>query len=124
MRPKTMSIACGLLLALCACSKEEATKVAPPPPKVAVIVTAAQEVPLYQEFVGQIFGLNDIAISARVEGFLEGIHFQEGSEVDKGQLLYTLESQSFEEKVAAQMSRVAEAETDKTARRGEGGQRK
>jgi membrane fusion protein (multidrug efflux system) len=111
MRPKTMSIACGLLLALCACSKEEATKVAPPPPKVAVIVTAAQEVPLYQEFVGQIFGLNDIAISARVEGFLEGIHFQEGSEVDKGQLLYTLESQSFEEKVAAQMSRVAEAET-------------
>ncbi|MEJ2474436.1 MAG: efflux RND transporter periplasmic adaptor subunit [Desulfobacterales bacterium] len=84
---------------------------APPPPKVAVIVTAAQEVPLYQEFVGQIFGLNDIAISARVEGFLEGIHFQEGSEVDKGQLLYTLESQSFEEKVAAQMSRVAEAET-------------
>ena len=111
MRPKTMSIACGLLLALFACSKEEATKVAPPPPKVAVIVTAAQEVPLYQEFVGQIFGLNDIAISARVEGFLEGIHFQEGSEVDKGQLLYTLESQSFEEKVAAQMSRVAEAET-------------
>jgi membrane fusion protein (multidrug efflux system) len=106
-----MSIACGLLLALFACSKEEATKVAPPPPKVAVIVTAAQEVPLYQEFVGQIFGLNDIAISARVEGFLEGIHFQEGSEVDKGQLLYTLESQSFEEKVAAQMSRVAEAET-------------
>jgi len=111
MRPKTMSIMCGLLLALLACSKEEATKVAPPPPKVTVIVTAAQEVPLYQEFVGQIFGLNDIAISARVEGFLEGIHFQEGSEVEKGQLLYTLESQSFKEKVAAQMSRVAEAET-------------
>jgi membrane fusion protein (multidrug efflux system) len=106
-----MSIACGLLLALFACSKEEAAKVTPPPPKVTVIVTAAQEVPLYQEFVGQIFGLNDIDIQARVEGFLEGIHFQEGSEVDKGQLLYTLESQSFEEKVAAQMSRVAEAET-------------
>lgn len=111
MRPKTMSIVCGLLLTILACSKEEATKVAPPPPKVTVIVTAAQEVPLYQEFVGQIFGLNDIAISARVEGFLEGIQFQEGSEVEKGQLLYTLESQSFKEKVAAQMSRVAEAET-------------
>ena len=111
MRPKTMSIACGLLLTLLACSKEEATKVAPPPPKVTVIVTKAQKVPIYGEFVGQIFGLKDIDIQARVEGFLEGIHFQEGSEVDKGQLLYTLESQSFEEKVAAQMSRVAEAET-------------
>jgi len=111
MRPKTMSIACGLLLITLACSKDEASKVAPPPPKVTVIVTKAQEVPIHEEFVGQIFGLNDIDIQARVEGFLEGIHFQEGSEVDKGQLLYTLESQSFEEKVAAQMSRVAEAET-------------
>ena len=110
MRPKTLSIVCSLLLAILACSKEEAPKEAPPP-KVTVIVTAAQEVPLYQEFVGQIFGLKDIAISARVEGFLEGIHFQEGSEVEKGQLLYTLESQTSKEKVAAQMSRVAEAET-------------
>ena len=110
MRLKKLSIVCSLLLAILACSKEEAPKEAPPP-KVTVIVTAAQEVPLYQEFVGQIFGLKDIAISARVEGFLEGIHFQEGSEVEKGQLLYTLESQTSKEKVAAQMSRVAEAKT-------------
>jgi membrane fusion protein, multidrug efflux system len=119
MRPKTMSIVCGLLLTILSCSKEEATKVAPPPPKVTVIVTSAQEVPLYQEFVGQIFGLNDIAISARVEGFLEGIHFQEGSEVEKGQLLYTLESQTSKEKVAAQMSRVAEAKTISVNAKGE-----
>ncbi|MFZ0130938.1 MAG: efflux RND transporter periplasmic adaptor subunit [Desulfobacterales bacterium] len=110
MRPKTLSIILWVLLAGLACTREEAPKVAPPPPGVTVIITAAREVPLYQEFVGQIFGLNDIAISARIEGFLEGIHFQEGSEVEKGQLLYTLESQPFKEKVAGQMSRVAEAE--------------
>ncbi|MFZ1956987.1 MAG: efflux RND transporter periplasmic adaptor subunit [Desulfobacterales bacterium] len=118
MRPKKLSIVCSLLLAILACSKEEAPKEAPPP-KVTVIVTTAQEVPLYQEFVGQIFGLKDIAISARVEGFLEGIHFQEGSEVEKGQLLYTLESQTSKEKVAAQMSRVAEAKTISANARGE-----
>ncbi len=111
MRPKTMAIVGGLLLAFFACSKEEAPKVAPPPPKVTVIVTETQEVPIYQEFVGQVFGNKDIAIRARVEGFLEGIHFQEGSEVGSGDLLYTLESQPFEEKVAAQLSRVAEAKT-------------
>jgi membrane fusion protein (multidrug efflux system) len=118
MRPKKLSIVCSLLLAILACSKEEAPKEAPPP-KVTVIVTTAQEVPLYQEFVGQIFGLKDIAISARVEGFLEGIHFQEGSEVEKGQLLYTLESQTSKEKVAAQMSRVAEAKTISANAKGE-----
>ncbi|HSO20796.1 MAG TPA: efflux RND transporter periplasmic adaptor subunit, partial [Desulfosarcina sp.] len=51
------------------------------------------------------------AIRARVEGFLEGLHFREGAEVAKGDLLYTLESQPFEEKVAARLSNVAEAET-------------
>ena len=110
MRPKTLSITCCLLLAILSCSKEEAPKEAPPP-KVTVIVTEAQEVPLFQEFVGQVYGLKDIDIAARVEGFLEEIHFQEGSEVEAGALLYTLESQTYEEKVAAQMSRVAEAET-------------
>ena len=110
MKPKTLTTACCLLLAILACSKEEAPKEAPPP-NVTVIVTEAQKVPIHQEFVGQVYGLKDIDIAARVEGFMEGIHFQEGSEVEAGALLYTLESQTYEEKVAAQMSRVAEAET-------------
>jgi membrane fusion protein (multidrug efflux system) len=63
------------------------------------------------EFVGQVHGLKDIAIRARVEGFLEGMHFEEGSMVEEGKLLYTLESQPFEEAVANRMSQVAEAQT-------------
>jgi membrane fusion protein (multidrug efflux system) len=82
-----------------------------PVPRVTVYKVEPQEVPLYMEFVGEVFGAKDIAIRARVEGFLEGIHFDEGSKVSKGQLLYTIESQPFEEKVAARMSEVAEAKT-------------
>ena len=96
---------------LCACAKEEVTQPPPPPPQVTVYQTKAHEVPIYQEFVGQIYGYKDIAISARVEGYLEGIHFEEGSRVEKGQLLYTLESQQFEADVAAKMSGVAGAKT-------------
>ncbi|MEN8760573.1 MAG: efflux RND transporter periplasmic adaptor subunit, partial [Desulfobacterales bacterium] len=84
---------------------------APPAPDVTVVETKAQDVTLYMEFVGQTGGLKDIAIRARVEGFLEGLHFQEGGDVKKGDLLYTLESQPFEEKVANRMSKVAEAKT-------------
>jgi len=71
------------------------------------------------EFVGQTGGLKDIAIRARVEGFLEGIHFKEGSEVKKGDLLYELESQSYEEKVSTRMSAVAEAKTMLAKARGD-----
>ncbi len=91
--------------------KDESEQAPPPPPKVSVYETVASEVPLYQEFVGQVYGFKDIGISARVEGYLEGIHFQEGFPVKKGMLLYTLESQQFEADVAAKMSGVAAAET-------------
>lgn len=91
------------------CVGEDASQVSPP--DIPVYRTMEQKIPLYEEFVGQIHGFEDIAIRARVEGFLEGIHFQEGSRVERGALLYTLESQPFEAEVAAKMSMVAEAKT-------------
>ena len=111
MRFKTIGLIACLTSLLFACSGEKKDPPPPPPPDVSVIETQAQDVPLFQDFVGQTAGLKDIAIRARLEGFLEGIHFQEGSEVKKGSLLYTLESQPFEEKVATRMSQVAEVKT-------------
>ncbi len=81
------------------------------PTEIEVYQTVESEILIFHEFVGQIYGYKDIAIRARVEGFLEGIHFQEGSRVKQNNLLYTLESQPFEADVAAKMSMVAEAKT-------------
>ena len=101
---------CFFLLAGCS-EQEQAPKAAPPPPEVQVFETTAKDVPLVIDLVGQTAGAKDITIRARVEGFLEGVHFQEGSWIKKGKLLYTLESQPFEEKVATRMSGVAEVKT-------------
>jgi membrane fusion protein (multidrug efflux system) len=111
MKTIKLILPCILFLLFFSCSKKEEKQTQAPPPQVTVVVTQAKDVPIYQEFVGQIYGFKDIAIRARVEGFLEGIHFKEGSRVEKGALLYTLESQPFEAEVAAKMSRVAEANT-------------
>lgn len=111
MKILTIGLISCLSFFLFACSEEKKAPPPPPPPDVSVIETKAQDISLYQEFVGQTSGFKDIAIRARLEGFLEGLHFQEGSAVKKGDLLYTLESQPFEEKVAARMSAVAEVET-------------
>jgi membrane fusion protein (multidrug efflux system) len=91
------------------CSKKEAGQA--PPPEVEVIQVLQKDVPIFREFVGQAFGLEDIPIRARVEGFLEEIAFDEGTRVSKGQLLYRIDAQPFMQEVAAQQSRVAEAET-------------
>lgn len=111
MRFKTICLIACVYATVFGCSEEKKVKAPPPPPQVSVIETKAEDVPIYLEIVGETSGLKDIAIRARVEGFLEGMHFQEGSSVEKGALLYTLESQPFEEKVAARMSGVAEVET-------------
>ncbi|MGB2693367.1 MAG: efflux RND transporter periplasmic adaptor subunit, partial [Thermodesulfobacteriota bacterium] len=50
----------------------------------------------------------------RVEGYLEGRHFVEGSKVKKGQLLYTIESQPFEENVAEKQSQLAATKVELT----------
>lgn len=110
MKVIALRLLCGLLLLALSCSKEEQSKPLPPP-DVVVFETKTERVPIRLEFVGQVSGFKDIAIRARVEGYLEDIHFQEGSHVEKGSLLYTLESQPFEAAVAAQMSGVAEAKT-------------
>ncbi len=97
------------LIFLVSCGGESENEAAPP--EVVVFTTKAEKVPIYQEFVGQIYGQKDIRIPARVEGFLEGIYFKQGSVVKKGQLLYTIDPQPFEAKVAARMSELAEAKT-------------
>ena len=109
MKLKTLVLLPALLMLCISCTKEETTQSAPP--DIQVYQTVEQEVPIYMEFVGQVYGFKDIAIRARVEGFLEGIHFDEGSRIKKGTLLYTLESQPFEAAVAEKMSMVAEAKT-------------
>lgn len=81
------------------------------PPEIPVVKVVEKDVPVYKEFVGQIYGKLDIPIRARVSGFLEGIYFREGLRVKKGQLLYVIDPQPFEAQVAEQMSRVAEAKT-------------
>jgi membrane fusion protein (multidrug efflux system) len=61
--------------------------------------------------VGETRGSIDIPIRARVDGFLESIHFVEGRTVEKDQLLYTIDPQPFEARVAEAQGYVAEAET-------------
>jgi len=109
MKLKNIILLFSSSLILVSCSSDEQSKLFVP--EIPVYKITAEDVPIYQEFVGQVYGLKDISIRARVEGFLEGIYFDEGRRVKKGQLLYEIESQPFEADVAAKLSLLAEAKT-------------
>lgn len=80
-------------------------------PQVTVVKSFTQDVTIEKDFVGQVYGREDIPISARVAGFVQGIHFLEGGKVKKGQLLYTIDQQPFKASVATAESKLAEAQT-------------
>ncbi len=81
------------------------------PLEVKVTKVVAKDVPITREWVGQTIGAEDIEIRARVEGWLQGIHFREGSEVKKGTLLYIIDPSELRENVAQAEGRVAAART-------------
>lgn len=92
------------------CKKEEVKK-QPLPQKINVYQVIPKTVPIYEEFVGQVYGAKDIPIRARVDGYIEKIHFKEGRRVKKGELLYEIDPAPFMEAVVAKRSIVAQAET-------------
>ena len=92
-----------------ACGEEEQQAAAPPEVQVTKVVK--MNVPITGEWVGQTLGAVDIEIRARVEGWLQSMHFREGSEVKKGTLLYTIDPSELREAVAQAEGRVAAART-------------
>ncbi len=99
-------------LPLPACNQEptQAGAMAPPPVPVTVADVVVVDQPLISEFIGQTRGSTEVEIRARVEGFIEAIHFEEGRFVKKGDLLYTLEAQPYIASVAQASAEVARAE--------------
>jgi membrane fusion protein, multidrug efflux system len=92
-----------------ACGEEE--QQAGPPPEVQVTKAVKMDVPITGEWVGQTLGAVDIEIRARVEGWLQSMHFREGSEVRQGTLLYTIDATELREGVAEAEGKVAAART-------------
>jgi membrane fusion protein (multidrug efflux system) len=100
----------GILIFTSGCSKEE-VKGPPPPPEVKVTKVESRDIPVSNEWIGQTFGAEDVEIRSRVEGYIEGIFFAEGTNVGKGTLLYTIDTKELEQKLIEAQGRLKEAET-------------
>jgi membrane fusion protein (multidrug efflux system) len=104
------SLIVPVLLILAGCSKETVKEA--PPAKVNVIKAVQSDVPLYEEFVSQVYGSSDVNLRARVDGWITEIHFREGSMVSKGALLYTIDDLEYQNEADRQASDLARANTE------------
>ena len=89
----------SLLALIAGCQNKSAdasANAAPPPPAVTVSKPVTQDVVHYAEFSGTTEAVESVTIRARVEGYLEKIHFTEGAMVTQGTLLFTIDDQPYQ----------------------------
>ena len=108
------SMALSSVLLLNGCLKKNEKAVPQTMPKPSVMVEKAAYKSYTERFVfpGRVEAVNIVTLKARVAGFLKDRLFEEGDIVKKGQLLFTLEREPFEAKVAEASANLAKMEAD------------
>ncbi len=111
------------LLAMTGCDRGSAkeskqSKVpAGPPPTVIVVEVLQRTVPVSAEFVGRTEAVPTVEIRARVQGVLEQVRFKEGSAVQKGQQLFTIQQDEYKAALQSARAQMAKAQADLTRAR-------
>ncbi|HZE09341.1 MAG TPA: biotin/lipoyl-binding protein, partial [Gemmatimonadaceae bacterium] len=93
---------------LTACGKKKPP--APPPPEVLVTEVIQQDVPIYNEYVGQLDASVNATIEARVQGYLISQNYKEGQPVKKGDVLFEIDRRPFEAALAQAKAALLQAE--------------
>jgi len=78
------------------------------PPTVTVARPSSQSVSDYIDFTGNTVAIDSVTLVARVEGFLDAIHFVDGALVKKGELLFTIQQQQYKDQLVQAEAQVAQ----------------
>ena len=90
-----LRIAPLLLGALVAGCGKHAPQTAPTP-TVSVVQPIAREVIEWDEYIGRFESPENVEVRARVSGYLDKVHFKEGKEVKKGDVLFTIDPRPYQ----------------------------
>ena len=104
----------GVILAASAaggCEKGSAAQ-APPPPTVTVSHPVEREVVEWDEYIGRLEAVETVDVRARVTGFIDAVHFEEGKKVQKDQVLITLDPRPFDAELDRARAEVARADAN------------
>jgi RND family efflux transporter MFP subunit len=82
--------------ALTGCDNKPAAGSAPPPPTVTVAHPFQKSITEWDEYTGRFTALETVEIRARVSGFIDSVHFQEGQIVKKDDLLFVIDQRPYQ----------------------------
>jgi len=117
--PGRLSWSAWLLpLSLLSCSADEtdgtvsAQGKTPPAPAVVVATIAKKTVPVRREFVARTEPVEQIDVQARVEAILDKREFEEGTRVEKGEILYRLDPRTYQAELSSAQAQLSQAKAE------------
>lgn len=114
---KTIRIPLALagILVLMSCGGKNQQPTAPPPPQLKTTALEKRDITIEKTYSTTVEGVQNVEIWPKVSGFVQHIYVEEGQRVNKGQLLFKLETQSLSQdaKAAQAAVEVAQVEVEK-----------
>lgn len=93
--PLFLSFFSGFLLIACSEKKTVSQTVSAPPVPVTVTTVKDTMATYYDEYPATLLPLNEVKLTAQVNGYITGVYFKDGSKVSKGQRLYSIDQQVY-----------------------------
>src|SRR5262245_42779502 len=91
------SLFASMLLAILAgCQKKQQMAFERPPSAVSVAAAISQDVPVYLDQIGKCVAREVVAVQPQVSGRITQIHFKDGVDLKKGDMLFTIDPRPFE----------------------------
>lgn len=81
---------------LCSSCHKKQVKTSAPSYPVQISAAKEQDVPIFIEALGHVQSITSIDIYSRIEGELTGVYFNQGQEVKKGDLLFTIDPKPYQ----------------------------
>ena len=81
---------------LAGCDGKPAANSGPPPPTVTVAHPLQKSITEWDEYTGRFTPLETVEVRARVSGFIDSVHFQEGQIVKKDDLLFVIDQRPYQ----------------------------
>jgi multidrug efflux system membrane fusion protein len=104
-----MSILSLAALAFAACRHEAPAAFERPPAPVAVAAAVTRDVPVYLDEVGRVTAREVVSVQPQISGRITRIHFADGANLRKGNLLFTIDPRPFQAQLDAAQATVAQA---------------
>ena len=97
----TISTSCG--------HKKDAAGFERPPAPVTVAGAVQRDVPIYLDEVGKCVAREAVSVQPQVSGRVMQLHFVDGADVNKGDLLYTIDPRPFQAQLDAAEANLTQA---------------